>query len=77
MTKDLKPCPFCGQAVEIEYYVINYPFTFTSNGYEITCSSCGIGFKESISRLPEFCPDEVAKAKRKLINKWNRRKRGE
>lgn len=24
MTEDLKPCPFCGQSVEIEYFVVNY-----------------------------------------------------
>lgn len=69
----LKPCPFCGQSVEIEYFEDNYPFTFTRAGYHIICRPCGISFEETISRMPQFCPDEVVEAKRKLIERWNKR----
>lgn len=68
----LKPCPFCGRKVELHYYEIDVPFTFTECGYEISCCHCGIRFKECLSRMPQF--DEKADIKKQnLIERWNRR----
>lgn len=68
----LKPCPFCGNKVELHYYEIDEPFTFTECGYEIYCCHCHIRFKERLSRMPQF--DEKADIKRQnLIERWNRR----
>ena len=70
---ELKPCPFCGGKVRIEYYEVDAPFTFTECGYEIRCKPCGIKFRERLSRMPQF--DERAdEAKQRLIERWNSRK---
>lgn len=36
-TIELKPCPFCGRKVKVQYYEIDTPVTFTECGYEICC----------------------------------------
>lgn len=71
-TIELKPCPFCGRKVKVQYYEIDTPVTFTECGYEICCRHWGIRFKERLSRMPQF--DEKADIKRQnLIERWNRR----
>ena len=71
-TIKLKPCPFCGRKVKVQYYEIDTPVTFTECGYEICCCFCGIQFKERLSRMPQF--DEKAEMKKQtLIERWNRR----
>ena len=70
---ELKSCPFCGNKVELEFEVIDYPVTNFDMRYKIYCKKCKFGFFESISKLPEFCPDESKKAINKLIKKWKKR----
>ena len=72
MTK-LKPCPFCGNNVELEFEMIDYPVTNFDNRYKIFCNKCKFGFFESIPGLPKFYPDESKKAINRLIRKWNKR----
>ena len=72
MTK-LKPCPFCGKNVELEFEMIYYPVTNFDNHYKIYCKKCKCGFFESIPGLPKFYPDESKKIINKLIRKWNKR----
>ena len=72
MTK-LKPCPFCGNNVELKFKMIDDPVTNYDNGYEIYCKKCKFGFFESMPGLPKFYPNEDIKAINKLIRKWNKR----
>lgn len=70
----LEKCPFCGKSVKMKYFCLDYPFTFTDNGYEIKCKICKYGFQKSIPKLPEFIPEEAKEAQEQLAKMWNTRK---
>lgn len=69
MSKELKPCPFCGREAKIKAVIKSYGFT-------IWCAcECG-------ARTEGFCPDtnkeddtmeNIEKCKKRAIEAWNRR----
>lgn len=70
----LKPCPFCGKKVKIEYYEVNEPVTFADCGFRIRCYNCGIGFSRHLRCMPGFDIKADEAAKNWLVEKWNTRK---
>lgn len=71
---ELKPCPFCGGEAKIELVEVDSPVTFFDLYYCVVCTKHPFSYGYArISRLPEFCPDEVKAAKKKLADQWNRR----
>ena len=71
---ELKPCPFCGGKADFKLVEVDEPVTFFDLFYCVRCSDCGFQFGYAhISRLPQFCEDEVRQAKSILEKKWNRR----
>lgn len=71
--KKLKPCPFCGKKVKIEYYEVNEPVTFADCGFEIRCWHCGIRFSKHLRCMPGFDEKTETEAKDYLVDKWNTR----
>lgn len=71
--KELKPCPFCGRQVQIEEFVENEPVTFADCGFQVGCDKCKVVFRAHTRQLPGFNEKEDAKAKSRLIARWNRR----
>lgn len=61
---ELKPCPFCGGAVEISVFVSEED---GSELYGVTCDSCGLyaDFSEGIK--------ELETARIRTVMAWNRR----
>ena len=59
MTKELKPCPFCGGQVRVDHGDSNMPFLF------FRCFKCGA----VVSFANEVCDAQPELAK----NAWNRR----
>lgn len=69
MSKELKPCPFCGREAKIKAVIKSYGFT-------IWCAcECG-------AKTEGFCPDtnkeddtmeNIEKCKKRAIEAWNRR----
>ena len=60
MTEELKPCPFCGDLVEINFQRLRSPH-IPRTVYFIYCATC----------LQEFFYSSVNK--NKIIDKWNTR----
>ena len=72
INEKLKPCPFCGERVELIHKDDQFGFGF--NGYIIECDSCKIDFHEHTSHWFMFISEkERAKHMRKIIKKWNTR----
>ena len=66
MSKELKPCPFCGgearfRIYDLKGYCGNYEYT-------IRCDNCNIQFRED-----DVYQNEII-ARQKVIDKWNTRK---
>lgn len=70
MSKELKPCPFCGGKAIIKAFNKKY-------GFAIWCQC-----KECCARTDEYCPntdnedtaiDNIESCKAKAVEQWNRR----
>jgi Lar family restriction alleviation protein len=67
MTKDLKPCPFCGGTeVKLDCEARNRTGEYVFK-YEIRCLSCPAIFNENAWYL------DPCEAKQDIIDKWNTR----
>lgn len=71
----LKPCPFCGSEVTIDFR----PLWRGSHGYHgcyeifIKCDKCGCSNYGTISNTIQLTKEE---AKKKVVEAWNRRAEG-
>lgn len=83
MQNELKPCPFCGNTVEVKYIAgigssllqyIDNPFAGSMPTYYINCNKCG---RSMMVRLKKSTVEHRDKCKRDLIKAWNRRTREE
>lgn len=68
----LKPCPFCGSEVMVDFI----PLWRGSHGYQgcyeifIKCDKCGCSNYGTISSTIQLTKEE---AKKKVVEAWNRR----
>jgi Lar family restriction alleviation protein len=73
VSEELKPCPFCGGSVKIEFVQGNWGYT--NNMVHITCKKCHIGFHEKAEKWEQGkgTYSIEKEARKKLFNKWNTR----
>lgn len=77
MSEELKPCPFCGNKVEMDFYVQDSPFIYCEYYYFIECYQCGYRMIEGLTKLPEVAPELAVVTKNNLKMRWNRRAKNE
>lgn len=75
MTNDLKPCPFCGRAVEIVQISTghNMDGSFIAK-FGVCCGQCDIGFaRESKFKIVGGKIEYICNGYEMVKNLWNRR----
>lgn len=68
--KELKPCPFCGEEVELKVWVSHNPRKL-SVGDRVMCKSCGISVSVRDQKLSAFAADEGKSQVIECSDAWN------